>query len=234
VVRARRQVGDGRDGASPGVYCAIEVRDNGCGMDGATLARAFEPFFTTKGERGTGLGLSTVHGIVTQSGGYVRAESAPELGTTITLLLPLADETPNEEVASAPRGATLGRATVLVAEDDRAVRDVMVEALSEAGHEVLSASDGDAALELARRYRGRIDLLCSDGVMPGLNTAQLISGFRHLFPDAPVLVCSGHVREDDLREKVETRDVRYLGKPFTGRALVDAVAESLDTSQRPI
>jgi two-component system, cell cycle sensor histidine kinase and response regulator CckA len=202
-------------------------------MDRETLERAFEPFFTTKGELGTGLGLSTVHGIVTQGGGRVYAQSAPNQGTTITVLLPLAEGTASDEVAPSLDLPKQARATVLVAEDDGAVRDVMVEALREAGHEVLSAGDGDAALELARRYRGRIDLLCSDGVMPGLNTAELITGFRHLFPGAPVLVCSGHVREDSLREKVETRDVRYLGKPFTGRALVMAVAETLSTGQRP-
>jgi signal transduction histidine kinase len=232
-IRVQRFVSDGRDGVSAGIFCALEVRDTGCGMDSATLARAFEPFFTTKGELGTGLGLSTVHGIVTQSGGHVQVKSAPGQGTTITVLLPPAKEAPSDELAPLPRKAAHTRATVLVAEDDSTVRDVMVEALRDAGHEVLSAGDGDAALEIARRYRGRIDLLCSDGVMPGLNTAELISGFRHLFPDAPVLVCSGHVREDDLREKVEARDVRFLGKPFTGRALSDAVDETLAAARRP-
>jgi signal transduction histidine kinase len=232
-IRARRLVSDGSDGASAGTFCAIEVRDSGCGMDRATLARAFEPFFTTKGELGTGLGLSTVHGIVTQSGGHVRIESAPGRGTTLTVLLPPSREAPSDLVAPMSRTLAHTRATVLVAEDDRAVREVMVEALREAGHEVLSAGDGSAALELARRYRGRIDLLCSDGVMPGLNTAELISGFRHLFPNAPVLVCSGHVREDDVRAKVEARDVRYLGKPFTGRTLTEAVADTLAARRAP-
>jgi signal transduction histidine kinase/CheY-like chemotaxis protein len=231
-IRARRFSSDGRDGVPAGTFCALDVRDTGCGMDRITLDRAFEPFFTTKGELGTGLGLSTVHGIVTQSGGHVRVKSAPGQGTTLTVLLPLAGEMPSEEVAQLSPTLPHTRATVLVAEDDRAVREVMVDALREAGHEVLSAGDGDAALELARRYRGRIDLLCSDGVMPGLNTAELISGFRHLFPNAPVLVCSGHVREDDLRHRVEARDVRYLGKPFTGRALAEAVAESLAAALR--
>jgi CheY-like chemotaxis protein len=231
-IRAQRFLADGQGAVNAGIFCALEVRDTGCGMDRATLDRAFEPFFTTKGKLGSGLGLSTAHGIVTQSGGHVQVESAPDQGTTITVLLPLAHEAPSEEPAPLPLKAAYTRATVLVAEDDGAVRDVMVEALRDAGYDVLSAGDGDAALELARRYRDPIDLLCSDGVMPGLNTAELISGFRHLFPDAPVLVCSGHVREDDLREKVETRDVRYLGKPFTGRALAEAVAESLAAARR--
>jgi CheY-like chemotaxis protein len=227
-IRARP---DGSEAAA-GAFCAIEVRDTGCGMDAATLAHAFEPFFTTKGKHGTGLGLSTVHGIVTQSGGRVQIVSVPGDGTTLTLLLPVALKQPMaQSVAPAPRRVD-PRATILVAEDEGAVRDVMVEALREAGHEVLSAPDGDAAIALARRYRGRIDLLCSDGVMPGLGTAELITAFRHLFPSAPVMVCSGHVREDDLREQVQTRNVRYLAKPFTGRELVDAVGEALETEGR--
>jgi two-component system cell cycle sensor histidine kinase/response regulator CckA len=232
-IRARPFVSDGSEGVTPGSYCALAVRDTGSGMDPATLEHAFEPFFTTKGELGTGLGLSTVHGIVTQSGGHVHIESAPGQGTTVTVLLPRAPDVGGDAPAAAPRITRHARAIILIAEDDRSVRDVMVDALREAGHEVLSASDGDTALELARRYRGRIDLLCSDGVMPGLATAELIAGFRHLFPDAAVLVCSGHVREDELREKVEARDVRFLGKPFTGRALADAVAEALEAGARP-
>ena len=215
------------DGAS--AFCAIEVRDTGCGMDAETLSHAFEPFFTTKGKQGTGLGLSTVHGIVTQSGGRVQIASALGHGTTLTLLLPVAPKQAKAQPAAPAPARADPRATILVAEDEGAVREVMVEALRDAGHEVLSAPDGDAAIELARRYRGRIDLLCSDGVMPGLGTAELITAFRHLFPSALVMVCSGHVREDDLREKVNTRDVRYLAKPFTGRELVDAVGDALET-----
>jgi signal transduction histidine kinase len=230
AISARSYVTDGRDGIPAGMFCALEVRDTGCGMDRETLERAFEPFFTTKGDLGSGLGLSTVHGIVTHSGGYIKIESALGQGTTVTLLLPIADEVPREEPAVPVRALQRACATILVAEDDGAVRDVMVDALREAGHEVLSAADGDAAVELARRYRARIDLLCSDGVMPGLHTTELITSFRQLFPKAAVLVCSGHVREHELREKLETRDVRYLAKPFTGRTLIEAVAEALDAA----
>jgi signal transduction histidine kinase/ActR/RegA family two-component response regulator len=226
VIRSLRMDGGEAD-IPPGAWAAIQVQDTGTGMDAATLERMFEPFFTTKGELGTGLGLSTVHGIATQNGGHVLVRSTLGQGTTFTVLLPIATEQA-DTAASTPSPASPRTAgTVLIAEDDRAVRDVMVQALRDAGHEVLAAEDGSGALELARRYRGRIDLLCSDGVMPGINTAELISGFRHLFPDAPIIVCSGHIRELGLRKQLETRDVRYLAKPFTGRALAAAVNDAL-------
>jgi signal transduction histidine kinase/ActR/RegA family two-component response regulator len=230
VIRALRMAGNEPD-IPAGAWAAIQVEDTGTGMDAATLERMFEPFFTTKGELGTGLGLSTVHGIATQSGGHVRVQSVLGQGTTFTVLLPIAAEqpaamahSPRHTPSQAPQHAA---GTVLIAEDDRAVRDVMVQALRDAGHEVLAAEDGMSALELARRYRGRIDLLCSDGVMPGISTADLISGFKHLFPDAPIIVCSGHIRELGLRKQLETGDVRYLAKPFTGRALAAAVNDAL-------
>jgi signal transduction histidine kinase/ActR/RegA family two-component response regulator len=232
TIRARRILADGSNKLPEGDWAAIEVEDTGSGMDAATIERVFEPFFTTKGELGTGLGLSTVHGIVSQGGGHVLVDSTLGKGTKFTLLLmPATGLTP--EVAREP-GAEPARSigTVLIAEDDRAVREVMVQALRDAGHEVLAAEDGSSALELARRYRGRIDLLCSDGVMPGISTGELISGFRHLFPDAPIIVCSGHIRELSLRRQLEARDVHYLAKPFTGRALAVAVGEALGSPDR--
>jgi len=232
VIRSLRMDGGERD-IPPGAWAAIQVQDTGTGMDAATLERMFEPFFTTKGELGTGLGLSTVHGIATQSGGHVLVHSKLGQGTTFTVLLPIATEGADTASTTPSQASPRTAGTVLIAEDDRAVRDVMVQALRDAGHEVLAAEDGSGALELARRYRGRIDLLCSDGVMPGINTAELISGFRHLFPDAPIIVCSGHIRELGLRKQLETRDVRYLAKPFTGRALAAAVNDALAERHTP-
>ena len=224
---SERLDGDEKAKAPPGPWVALTVRDTGTGMDEATLARLFEPFFTTKGDHGTGLGLSTVHGIVVQSGGHVLVDSTLGKGTTFTVLLPPASGQAEATAALPSPVRAQATGTVLIAEDDRAVRDVMVQALREAGHDVLAAENAGAALELARRYRGRIDLLCSDGVMPGMSTGELISGFRHLFPDAPIIVCSGHIRELGLRKQLEARDVRYLAKPFTGRALAEAVGEAL-------
>jgi len=213
-----------------GPWVGISVRDTGVGMDRETLDKAFDPFFTTKGALGSGLGLSSVHGIVEQSGGHVRVESVPELGSTFTILLPPADA---HALATTPAGlepraiAVPSGATVLVVEDDDAVRKLMVAALRNAGYQVIEAESGSAALELARRYRGSIDLLCTDCIMPGISSSQLIADFQVLFPRARVLVCSGHIEEQALRGQIERNHLRYLSKPFTGTELVRVAAETL-------
>jgi CheY-like chemotaxis protein len=217
-----------------GPWVALSVRDTGIGMDRETLDKAFDPFFTTKGALGTGLGLSSVHGIVEQSGGHVRVQSAPNLGSTFTILLPPADPEAlgaagSDERATRPASARAS-GTVLVAEDDTGVRELMVAALKSAGYEVVAAESGSAALELARRYRGTIDLLCADGIMPGISSSQLIADFRVLFPHARVLVCSGHIAEESLRGQVERSGLRYLSKPFTGAELVRMASETLAAS----
>src|SRR5688500_447916 len=154
----------------PGEYVQITVTDTGTGMDEATRTRMFEPFFTTKPPgKGTGLGLSTVYGFVRQCGGYIAVLSTPGQGTSIELLLPRADVpaatlTPSHEDPAAT-GAT---ATILVAEDEDGVRELVVGALKRRGYRVLSASSGEEALKVASAYDGTIHLLVSDVVMPGL------------------------------------------------------------------
>jgi signal transduction histidine kinase/CheY-like chemotaxis protein len=225
-VNAARIEGASRD-LPPGEWVAITVRDTGAGMDDQTRARAFEPFFTTKGERGTGLGLSTVYGIVGNTGGHVLVESRPGQGSTFTLLLPpsAAEET-RLESGRVPKAA--GRpSTILVAEDEPAVRGLIVSALRSAGHHVLAAEDGNTALEIARRYRGDIDLLCTDGVMPGTSSTTLIASFRALFPSANVLVCSGHSEELTL-DPSRLLELRYLQKPFTVETLLESVSAALE------
>ncbi|HKU41745.1 MAG TPA: ATP-binding protein, partial [Polyangiales bacterium] len=220
-------------GSQPaGRWVALEVRDTGVGMDAATRARAFEPFFTTKGELGTGLGLSSVYGIVQQTGGHVLLESAPGAGTRCCVLLPPCDGADETSVIQRLDVPPVAPGTILVAEDEQAVRDLMVTTLTTAGHTVLAAEDGSAALELARRYRGKIDLLCTDGVMPGISSATLISDFRLLFPAARVLLCSGHL-EQSLRDELPRRELSYLNKPFTGELLTRTVAELLTPSTVP-
>jgi CheY-like chemotaxis protein len=216
----------------PGDWVRLSVRDTGIGMDAHTLENAFEPFFSTKGEAGTGLGLASVYGIVQQSGGHVAVESQPGKGTTVILLLPQADAA-SAQRASPRRGVPLvrPRATVLVAEDEVGVRRLMVRALEGDGHTVLEAESGDAALAVARAYGARIDMLCTDGVMPGISSQVLISEFRQLYPTAAVLVCSGHIAEQSLRASVETSALSFLPKPFTGSQLSAAVAESLSELQ---
>jgi len=217
-------------------YVEVVVRDSGVGMDAATRARIFEPFFTTKGPgRGTGLGLASVQGAVAQGGGYVGVESEPGRGTTFTLGFPAASAearapSPSERAAPASGRGGAGR-RVLLAEDEPLVRDTMSTALRSAGFDVIEAATGDGALEAARRHKGELDLLCTDGIMPGLPTSRLIEAFQELFPRAAVLVCSGYVEEELLRRGIEERALGFLAKPFTGDALVARALEVIDAAR---
>lgn len=214
----------------PGNWVVIDVRDTGCGMDEHTRSRAFEPFFTTKGERGTGLGLSMVYGIIGQSGGHVLVDSEPGKGALFKLLLPpyAADVAP-QRISASPM-PKIRPSTILVAEDEAPVRELIQSAFRSAGHTVLAATNGNDALTIARRYRGEIDLLCTDGVMPGSTSSrQLIDNFRTLFPNGRVLVCSGHAEELALDPALVSQ-ITYLQKPFTVETLLRSVGEALDST----
>jgi signal transduction histidine kinase len=231
-ISAQNHAGDGSADSPEGDWVLLRVRDTGVGMDAATRARAFEPFFTTKGELGSGLGLASVYGIVHQSGGEVRIESELGRGTQVDVLLAPCAAVPDEPSTKASTSLQCAPATILIAEDETAVRNLMVSALQAAGHTVLAAEHGSAALDLARRYRGRIDLLCTDGVMPGISSPTLIADFRLLFPRARVLLCSGHI-DQRLQDELQRAELEYLHKPFTGDSLTRVVAELLmDQSQR--
>jgi len=200
-------------------------------MDEATRAHAFEPFFTTKGALGTGIGLATVKSIVDGCGGRISLDSAPGRGTCFTIALPAAGASALSEQPTAPQ-PIVGKLTVLVAEDEDGVRALMVTALRDAGHEVLAAADGEEALGLARRYRGTIDLLCTDSVMPRMGGAELAVRFRQLFPGAGILVCSGYVEDEALKLGLEAGMFRYLPKPFNGATLVAVAAEVVGQTRR--
>jgi signal transduction histidine kinase/ActR/RegA family two-component response regulator len=207
-------------------WLELTVRDTGLGMDEHTLKNAFEPFFSTKGELGTGLGLSSVYGIVQQSSGQVSVTSELGKGTTFTVLLPqAAHESPVAE--QTPLLTPTRRATILVAEDEPSARALIVHTLRGQGHTVVEAENGQQALALARRHRTPFDLLCTDGAMPGIPSRDLVAGFRALFPSAAVLVCSAHIEEQTLRNAIEQHDLYYLAKPFTQERLVDVVHNSL-------
>jgi signal transduction histidine kinase/ActR/RegA family two-component response regulator len=221
TMRATRRVANGSE------WLAIEVQDTGCGMDEHTRTHAFDPFFTTKGERGTGLGLSTVYGIIGQNGGHVWVDSELGRGSRFTLLLPpcaFEVESEEAELTARPRKPS----TILIAEDEPPVRELIQAAFRAAGHTVLAATNGSEALAIARRYRGAIDLLCTDGVMPGSTSSrQLIEGFRAVYPHAGVLVCSGHAEELVLDPEL-LAEISYLQKPFTVEKLLRSVGETLD------
>jgi PAS domain S-box-containing protein len=191
----------------------LTVWDDGSGMTPETRARAFEPFFTTKGPgEGTGLGLSTVHGIVHQSGGRVELESD--------------DLPPQEPTATASVRPSERSATVLLVEDDPLVRSVARRTLEGAGHRVLVADDGGAALELAGRHADSIDLLVSDLVMPGIGGTELADRLERQHPELRVLFVSGYA-SDELSGRPALRGRAFLAKPFTPRELLTAIERAL-------
>jgi signal transduction histidine kinase/CheY-like chemotaxis protein len=211
-------------------YVALMVSDTGTGMDEATRQRLFEPFFTTKEEgKGTGLGLATVYGIVRQARGWIQVDSAVGHGTTFTVAFPVARPQLEDAPADPPDSVQTG-SQILVVDDDASVRRVMVLALRAAGFAVLEAADVEQGLAVARRFRGEIRLLCSDGVMPGAPTRKLVSGFRELFPGAPVLVCSGHSEQELEQRGTYGEGVEFLPKPFAGVELVSRVKSLLGGS----
>jgi CheY-like chemotaxis protein len=171
-----------RPGLAPGRYARIRVSDTGCGMPKDVAERAFEPFYTTKPKgEGTGLGLAMVYGIVTQAGGDVQIHSEAGLGTTITLLLPATDESAATAEQARPAERPGGGETILVVEDEAAIREVVRRILSRNGYQVLIAGSGAAALELAHGYDGDIHLLLTDVVMPqmlGKDVAERVSALR--------------------------------------------------------
>jgi two-component system, cell cycle sensor histidine kinase and response regulator CckA len=220
----------GPEGDPHARQAALSVRDTGHGMDETTRAHAFEPFFTTKGgSGGTGLGLSTVYGIVQQSGGHVEVESAPGKGTCFRVLLPCAegpgDEPEGRAVAAA---APSGGETVLVVEDEPTIRALACEMLESYGYSTLCAGSGEEALGLAVRHTGPIHLLLADVVMPGLAGTALAERFAVVRPQARVLFMSGYAGEDLARRGVTEDEAHFLPKPFTQDLLGRRVREALD------
>ena len=215
----------------PGRYATLKVVDDGCGMDEAILSRIFEPFYTTKETgKGTGLGLSTVYGIVKQSDGFIRAQSAPGGGTSITVYLPEAireeeECDAKEESRSSVSGELTGKETILLVEDEEMVRELAVESLQRYGYTILQAPNGDKALALCERHKGKIDLLITDLVMPGMNGIDLARKFRDSHPVVPVLFMSGYA-EDALEHLGHLADRQsFLQKPITPTSLSRKVRE---------
>jgi PAS domain S-box-containing protein len=238
-----------RGGASAGRYVVLTVRDTGVGMDPETLSRVFEPFFTTKpvGE-GTGLGLPMVHGFVAQSGGFIEVESRPTRpaghpgapgravpgGTTFRLYFPAVEDV--AESAQRPSQATdlpRGSGTVLVVEDEDAIRRILLETLGECGYTVLTAGGAQEAMALVESAKVKIDLLITDVVMPGWSGAELANRFQAARPGAAVLMISGHTGKMLTGHGVTPPDVNLLIKPFSSQTLAQTVRKVLGQSGRP-
>jgi two-component system, cell cycle sensor histidine kinase and response regulator CckA len=215
---------------APHMECvALEVRDTGTGMDAATMARIFEPFFTTKGaEHGTGLGLPTCYGVVKRAGGHIWAESTPGAGSTFHILLPVCDRelTPRTLPSTGPAGPAHGE-TVLVADDDDAVRNLAVTTLSRKGYRVLAAADAGEALGLARRHPEPIDLLVTDVVMPMTSGTELARLLLIEHPRTRVLYVTA-CDDEHPSCNAEGDDQDLLRKPFAPDDLARAVREALD------
>lgn len=214
----------------PGPYVRLRVADSGSGMTRETIERAFEPFFSTKPkEKGSGLGLATVYGIVNQAGGMVDLESDLGTGTTVTILLPSA--TSAIQQTDAPRRATRrshGGETILVVEDEDLVLDVARRILTRHGYRVLAARGGSEALELIHEHRGRIDLLLTDVVMPGLTGKQVAERVSELRPNIRVLYMSGYPESVITSQGVVQRGIHLVSKPFVATDLLDHVRATLD------
>ncbi|ODP38303.1 response regulator [Sphingomonas turrisvirgatae] len=208
-----------------GDYTALRVSDTGTGIPAEVLAHIWEPFFTTKEVgKGTGLGLSTVYGIIKQSGGYIFAESPKGRGAVFTIYLPVhaAAEPAKLPAASAKpvQGDLWGSGTVLLVEDEAMVRAVAERALARQGYTVLSAENGEAALELLAKA-DKPDLLISDVVMPSMDGPTMVKHVRKLYPDLPILFMSGYA-EEQLRKSIDIDNVAFLPKPFSVQQLAEA------------
>jgi CheY-like chemotaxis protein len=219
-------------GVPPGDYVSLSVQDTGVGMDRATQSMIFEPFFTTKpvGE-GTGLGLSTVYGIVQQSNGVITVESEPGHGTVIRIFLPrIAESAAPAREPALPRPTPPGssrKANVLVVEDDEGVRRLTRRVLEQYGYRAVEARTGAEALELLNRDQPRIDAVVSDVVMPGMGGRELVSRMRRLRPDLPVVFLSGYTG-DEISEEIRAHPRQtFLQKPFSPDALVAALEEMI-------
>jgi two-component system cell cycle sensor histidine kinase/response regulator CckA len=221
--------------AAAGPFVVLSVADTGCGMDAATRARIFEPFFTTKESTGTGLGLASVYGIVAQSGGFLDVTSVPDEGTTMAVYLPrvVGERThQGDPVALAPRAT--GSETILLAEDEDAVRAAARRILAAQGYTVLEAFDGAEALALAAGHVGPIDLLVTDIVMPRKTGPQVAAELVALRPELKVLYVSGYADEAIVPLSLAGPDTAFVQKPFTHDRLAAAVRELLDREDEPL
>jgi PAS domain S-box-containing protein len=211
-----------------GEYISLMVRDTGHGMDAGTLLRIFEPFFTSKPQgEGTGLGLATVYGIVKQSGGYIWAESQPGLGSNFTVLLPSVDDAAPAAPAMKQHPTPAGSGTILLAEDEAALRALIRVALQEGGYTILTAENGEEALRVAREHGAPVDLLLCDVVMPRVGGKELAERLRESDPGLPVIFMSGYAGDILPEGGTLPRGTSFVQKPVDPDLLAALVAAAL-------
>ena len=210
----------------PGQFVSLLISDTGAGLAHEVRARIFEPFFTTKAEgRGTGIGLATVLRIVKGHGGFLRLESEPGQGTTFEVFLPRAAEavapTVTAATASLPRG---NGELILIADDEQAIRDLLADGLVAQGYRVLTAANGEAAIQLFRQHTGEVRLLITDSGMPVMDGPLAIRQIHQLRPDLPVILASG---ESQVENVTTEPDVEVLCKPFSLEEILTSINRAL-------
>jgi CheY-like chemotaxis protein len=218
------------NGIDSGTYVRLTVSDTGTGMSREVVARTFEPFFTTKPKgEGTGLGLATVYGIVTQAGGDVTIYSEPGLGTTVRVNLPATSDPRSQRVSAPPGAPAPGQGeTVLLVEDEEIVREPTRRMLVRNGYRVLAAANAEDALAMLREHFGQIDLLLTDVVMPGRSGQELALEVLEARPTTRVLFMSGYSQDIIVHQGVLDDGVHLIEKPFAGDDLLRKVRDALD------
>ncbi len=216
--------------AKPGQYVKISVSDTGTGMDPDVLDHVFEPFFTTKEQgKGTGLGLSMAYGIVKQHEGLIYAYSQPEKGTRFEIYLPISQAEVRNAVAEEKKsGFAGGNETILIAEDDRVVRDFGARVLKEAGYAVITAKDGERALDLLKETANTVDLVLLDVIMPKMGGHAVYSQLKDIQPYARVLFCSGYNPDATETGFVAEQNLQMIQKPYDAETLLRRVRSVLD------
>jgi PAS domain S-box-containing protein len=218
--------------AGPGRHIELRVTDTGTGMPPEIVERVFEPFFTTKPKgEGSGLGLATVYGIITQAGGTIRVESAPAAGTAFVMLLPATEQPAAEVEPPIVRGPSgRGGESVLVVDDEEALREVTRRILTRNGYQVTTAEDGRAALAIVERADRQFDLVLTDVIMPHMLGKELVAQVRALQPDVRVLYMSGYAQPVLASQGTLDPGVTLVEKPFSGPVLLQRVREVLDVT----
>lgn len=210
-------------------HMVLTIRDTGCGMDNDLLGNIFEPFFSTKGDKGTGLGLATVYGIVTQHGGHIKVESEVGKGTSFNIFLPVVDSVVRKPKVNADRLERLnGTEDIVLVEDDIAVREMVEEVLKQLGYTIFAVENAPDALKILEK--DKVDLLLTDVILPGLNGKELFMYARSLQPELKVLYMSGYADEIMGEGGVLDADVAFIQKPFTIDSLAQQVRTVLDLS----
>jgi signal transduction histidine kinase len=235
ITTAQVEVGEGHPEVRPGPYAVLAVADTGVGMTEEVRRQVFEPFFTTKPVgQGTGLGLAQVYGIARQAGGHVEVESRVGEGATFRLYLPLAagqdDGGPQEHGVEASRR---GSETVVVADEDAAVRSVTRRVLQGLGYRVLEAGDGAEAMRIGEQHQGPIHILVADVTMPRASGREAAEALRSRYPGLKILYLSGYADDAVVRHGVEGAGLNFLSKPFTPGALAKRVRDVLDSPPGP-